>query len=373
MAETTRDRFQFHDLLREYAAECAVTDESVDQRDVATRRLFEWYLHTAHAALLAFYPQHPKIPVDPTPPDYRPLDFNTREQARRWFTAEHANLMAIVRQAPIVGQHAVGWQLPLTVDCYLADHHHVADQITVHALALAAAQHVGHPLGQQWAYLCLGEAHHCAHQYDEAIACHQHALEIARTSGNAFIEPAALGDLAAAHLELRRYPEAADWGRQALNICRAIGQQRNEGLNLILLGDALRGTGEFDQALAHLRQSLAVSTKIGTTGHQAMALRSMARIYRELGQNDSAVSHLQRSAALSRELGIDYWYAETLNDLAVVLSGMARPGEARQVWLQALAIFADLDPHRAAEVRSLLDGLDSDGTSGMNDQDQVDL
>uniref|UniRef100_UPI000B18467C ATP-binding protein n=1 Tax=Streptomyces specialis TaxID=498367 RepID=UPI000B18467C len=67
LTESEPDRYQFHDLLRAYAAEQATADEPEAGREAATQRLFDWYLHTTHAALYAYYPQHPEIPLAPRP------------------------------------------------------------------------------------------------------------------------------------------------------------------------------------------------------------------------------------------------------------------------------------------------------------------
>ncbi|WP_162834776.1 ATP-binding protein [Amycolatopsis circi] len=358
LTEIGRDRYQFHDLLRDYAAERSA-DEPVHKREDATGRLFQWYLHTAHAALFAFYPQHPEIPIDPRPLDCHPLTFADSDHARTWFTAEHANLMAIIRRAPTVGQHTVGWQLPNAVDCYLADHHHVADQIAVHRLGLAAAQHLGHQLGQRWAHGHLGEALWGERRYDDAIVHHQQALTIGRSIGNRFGEASALGDLGHVYNELGRYREAADHSRQALDIVREIGHQRNQAVNLTNLGNALRGMGDLDQALTHLRQGLNIFIAIGATGGQAWPLRCIAKVYHQQGHSDHAVDCLRQAAALHLQYAGPgtYSYAVTLGDLGTVLNDIGRPLEARDAWNEALSILTDLDPHQADQIREHLNAL----------------
>ncbi|GAA0553599.1 hypothetical protein GCM10010390_64570 [Streptomyces mordarskii] len=367
LAATSRGRFQFHDLLRAYAFERATTDEPAAERDTATRRLFEWYLHTAHAALFAFLPQHPDMPIDPVAPNCQPLEFADREHARRWFTIEHGNLLAVVRHAPAANQHTIGWQLPQVIDGYLAEVYHATERISVHQLGLAAAQHLGHELAQNWAYCHLGEAYEYARRYDKAIACFRHALEIAKKIGHMFGEAAALIELGSVCNKLGRYAEAADHSRQALSICRVMGHQRNEGLSLRQLGSALLGMGELDKAMIHLHQSLDISHKLGSPGLQAFALQSMAGVCRERGQNADAVDHLKKAAALYRAQRSDHDYAEILIDLGTVLSGMDRLCEARESWEEAHAILTELDFQQAALVSKLLEHAGHPRTSGTSD------
>lgn len=358
LTETEWGRYHFHDLLRAYAAERAAADQPGGIRDAATQRLFAWYLHTAHAALFTYYPQHPEIPIAPSPSACRPLVFVDRDHARTWFAAEHANLMAVIRHAPAVEQYTVGWQLPNIVDCYLNEHP-VADRIEVHQLGLAAAQHIGNKLGQRWAYGHLGEALDDAHRLDEAIVCTQHGLTIAREIGHTFGEAAALGSLAHIDIKRERYAEAADRTRQALSIYRAIGHQRNEGLSLINLGNALRGIGRLDEAVASLQQGIDIVVTIGATELQAVGLRSLAKVYHQQRRSDDAVTLLNQAVVLLWPLHSDRIYAETLNTLGTILHDINLPARARDAWRHAHAILADLDPYQAAHIRGQLDALDA--------------
>ncbi|RSS32165.1 helix-turn-helix domain-containing protein [Streptomyces sp. WAC05858] len=355
LAASRRDRFQFHDLLRAYASERVNTDEPAEPRDIATQRLFNWYLHTAHAALFALNPHHPELPIDPVNPDCRPPGFTDHEHARSWFAVEHANLMAIIRHAPTTGQHTIGWQLPQVVDGYLADYCQVNDSIAIHQLGLACAQQLDHQLGQSWAYCHLGEAYERARQYDEAIDCLQHGLAIARKIGDGFGEQAKLIDLGSVYNKLGLYSTAADHSRQALAICRAMDHKRNEGLSLTQLGSALLGMGELDQAMIHLHQSLKISNKLGSAHLQAFTLQSMAEVFRKRGQDVDAVDHLKKAAALYQEQRVSIQFAEILKNLGIALNGMGRTCEAQDVWEEALAVLIELDPQQADQVSQLLE------------------
>ena len=58
LEETGRDRYQFHDLVRVYAAECARAGEPEAQQAAAIRRLLTWYLHAADAFRRTFNPDN---------------------------------------------------------------------------------------------------------------------------------------------------------------------------------------------------------------------------------------------------------------------------------------------------------------------------
>lgn len=358
IAEIERNRFQFHDLLRAYAVERVMADESDTLRREAVDRLFQWYLHTAHAAMVAFYPQHPAIPVDPKPDDCVTLTFADREHARRWFADEYVNLIAIIRRTSAVTQHRVGWQLPIAIDSYLVEDHRVADQIIVHELGLAAAQHAEDQLGQRWAYGLLGEAYYHAQRHEDAITCLQRGLEIAEQIGDDFGKAATLGDLARSCIELQRYREAIDYSLEALRINRDIGNRRNEGIDLLHLGNALSFVGSHTEGLKHLEEGHEILRDIGATGSEAIALRLIARTLNVDGRGDDAVGHLRRAAALYRELHVDHWYGETLRECGEVLAGLGRSVEARDAWREAADVLVDRDPQQAYEIGQLLSALD---------------
>ncbi|MER6445426.1 ATP-binding protein [Streptomyces venezuelae] len=356
LAETTAEHYQFHDLLRDYAAECAA-DESVTSRSAATSRLYTWYLHTAHAALYAYYPQHPEVPLDPPPATCHPLAFTDRQHARTWFTAEHTTLVTLVRQAPAAGQHTVGWQLPNAIDCYLATIHHRVDREAVHRIGLACAQHLDHHLGQQWAYGHLGETLQSTRRHEEAIDHFQRGAEIARQISHVFGEGACLGDLGQTYNELGRYAEAADHSRQALDIYRSIGHQRNQGVTLNSLGRALNGLGRHEQALVHIQEALEIASRIGDVGLQSLSLQRLAWVLQQMGRTDEAITTMQEAAHLVRSFDVDYHYAEVLRDLGDLQATAGAPERAARVWQEALATFNDLEPDEAAAIRQRLDTL----------------
>ena len=357
LIEISRDRYQFHDLLRTYAAECARLDEPGEPRDAAIQRLFEWYLHTAHAALFAYSPKHPEIPIDSRKRECRPLAFTDRDHARSWFAAEHDNLLALIRHAPVVGQYTVGWQLPNAVDAYLGERPDGVDRIAIHRLGLAAAQQVGSPIGEAWAWGHLGAALQSARRFDDAITCHQQELKISGEIGHKFGQGAALGSLALCNNELERYAEAADYSKRALRIYRSIGHQRNEALALVKLGNALRGMGELEQAATRVRQGLDIVTAIDVEGTIGWALQCLARIKLEQGRADEAVSHLKQAAVHFQGLHLDHNYAQVLGELGAVLHDMGFSEQARQKWQEAHIIFTELDPHQAAQIQTRLDAL----------------
>ena len=82
LEETGRDRYQFHDLVRVYAAECAQASEPEPRRAAAIRRLLTFYMHTADAFFRTLGPANEHILLDPPPASCRPPVFAT--PAKPW-------------------------------------------------------------------------------------------------------------------------------------------------------------------------------------------------------------------------------------------------------------------------------------------------
>jgi hypothetical protein len=61
LTEDAVGRFGCHDLLRAYAAELAAATLSAAERDLASRRVLDYYLRTAHAAAARLYPARGQV------------------------------------------------------------------------------------------------------------------------------------------------------------------------------------------------------------------------------------------------------------------------------------------------------------------------
>jgi hypothetical protein len=75
LEHTAPDRYEFHDLLRAYAADQAQADEDESGRRAALRRVLDWYLHTADAAQSWLKPAEDHVALDPPAEGVTPLSF----------------------------------------------------------------------------------------------------------------------------------------------------------------------------------------------------------------------------------------------------------------------------------------------------------
>jgi tetratricopeptide (TPR) repeat protein len=358
LTQTRRDRYQFHDLLRAYATERAPLDESPDECANATHRVLVWYLHTAHAALFALYPQHPEIPLDPLTVTCQPLTFTHRDQALQWFDAEHANLMAAIRLAADVGQYTIAWQLPIAMDEFLGLRYHWTDRITAHQLSLAAAVHIHDQRGERWALGHLSEAYVLLGRFGEALPLALRGLNVAREIGDQWAEGNSLMVLGDVHLHFRRFEEAVNHYQRALVLHRDLNHRRNEALALVCLAKLARGQQHFEQAITYARDGLVIHREINDTVNEARTLRILGLAYFDLRRFNEAADHFQQALVICHELSDRHAAAQALHYLGEALRAIGQLSEARESWFKALSIFDDLDAPEATQVRACLETLD---------------
>jgi len=174
LEETGRDRYQFHDLVRLYAAERARADEPEPHRAAATRRLLTWYLHAADALGRLFNPDRAHLLLGQPPPSCRPPAFTTHLQAWHWADSELANLAPVLHLAAAAGEDILAWQLPATFTIIFDLFGRLGDLIPGLRSGLAATRKLGDRTAEARILTRLAEAYLNASQLDEAHLAEAH-------------------------------------------------------------------------------------------------------------------------------------------------------------------------------------------------------
>jgi tetratricopeptide (TPR) repeat protein len=356
LEQTGRGRYRSHDLLRVYAAERAVAEESEEGRRAAVERSLEWYLHSAAAADLVLTPQRRHVDLPPVPPGLRPREFRGRGEARQWCEDERANLLAATRQAVDAGRFDIGWKLPVALWGYFTLRTPWVDWTTAYRTGLDAARRTGDRAGEAWTLGGLGIAYRDLRRFTEALASYEESLRIWRDIGDRWGEGWTLGSLAVAYWELERFDEALACSQEALTVFRGIGSRYGEGQALHCFGDACRGMGRYDEATEYLRSALELRAEIGDGWGLANTTASTGDVLRDLGRPAEALERYGLAVEMWREIGDRWAEAKTLDNLAEVLHGLGHLDRAREAWQRSLAICEDLGSPKAAELRARLHG-----------------
>ena len=349
------DRYQFHDLLRVYAAERANADEPADVRRSGVGRLLSWYVHTADAAGQVVSPYRYKTDLDTPEPGCQPLSFTSADQALSWYDEERASVIAATRQAAGLGFDGPAWQLAASLFSVFSRRGNWADCVTTHRVALDCVRRTGNRRGQAWILNNLGEALG-QRQVGEAISYLEDALAIRREIGDRRGEAQAANNLANVYLELGRPQEALEPLQRSLVVQREVGYRNGEGIALINLAEAYLELGRFDEAIQSLGQARPIFVDLDAPRGEGYALHHLGRAHLEMGRTGEALGCLQRALSIRRGMGDRQNEAATLRLLGQAQQSAGDLEAAHDCWTRALNIVRELgDERQAAEIAAALE------------------
>ena len=357
LESTAPDCYQFHDLLRVYAAERALAEEPPGARHEATQRILAWYLHTASAANAVVAPQRDSVPLEPLLPGCTPLAFRDIRSALDWCSRERANIVVATRQASSEGLHEMAWKLPVAVLGCFNTLSYRTEWLASHLVALSSARQTGDRQAEAWVLNNLGMV--CIQQrMDEAIDYFDQALAIRRDLGDRRGEAQVANNLADAYIELGRAEEALEPLRRVLNLQLEVGHRYGQGVALNNLGEAYLELGRPEDAIDNITQARSIFVEINTLRGEGYAAHNLGRAYLNLGRSDEAVSDFQSALAIRQAAGERHHQAVTLLFLGRAYRRTGKTEDARRCWGDAQAIFEDLgDEARMTEIRAELMAL----------------
>jgi tetratricopeptide (TPR) repeat protein len=354
LSRTGRDRYQFHDLIRVYAAEMAVIDsDEVDRRD-AVRRVLSSYLRQAVAASRVVYPNRRSIDFDQPEPTHADSTFNDRATALSWYEIEQHNLSIAIRLAATTGENDLAWKLPAVLTDLLWKQRWT-DTLTVLEAALNAAAASGDRLGQLHVLDNFADLSLDLERYDKAAGYFTRMKDLALEIGDNYFLGWSLNGLGKTHVGWAEVDEAVDCFRGALEVFQTIRNQGAEGAVLESLATALLRKGRPDEALAHCKRSLAIAEDLGDLWRSARAEKTMGLLHDALGRPDLAIGHLERALSMHLEFDNRFDAAQTLTDLGDIFDNIGRREDAVNAWNKALVALNDLGAPQAAAVKARLD------------------
>jgi len=334
-------RYQLHDLLRSYASELAGDDE----RQTATRRFLDYYLHAASLAMEKVDPRGGTAVADiVTPPRHAPV-FPDHEQAIEWLDAEYPNLIAATNYAVRHGWHRHGWRLPHLLQYYFDIRGRLHDWVSTHLAALTAARSLDDEHAQAEVRKFLGIAYWLAARSEEALEHSREALALYRRAGDRAGEGDMLNNLGLVYERTGQYEEALDHYQQALPLRLAVGNQRGEGATLQNLGNLYDLLGRYDEAVSHYHRALAIFRARTDERSQAIVLGNLGIVHESMGNYDEAVECLQQSCALVEKSGDQRVAANFMTALGSVYRKLGRHSEAIEHHRHSLNLIRDIGDH----------------------------
>ncbi|MFI7214147.1 ATP-binding protein [Micromonospora maritima] len=345
-------RYQQHDLIAAYAAELADRDEPFQQAGL--RRLCDHYLHTAATGARLLEPRREQPPM-PTPAAGTAVSaLGSAEDARNWFLAHHATLLAAVRLAGAHGLTTVAWQLAWVLTAFLSRGGHWAEQVAVHRVALRAATADADLLGMSYAYRGLSRAYLRLGRPDAAEAALLRALRLAARLGDQNGRARAHHGLSVAAEKRNDLRVALDRSRRSAAIFRAVGNTSARAEVLNGAGWLNLKAGHVPRAMRQIRTALVLLRRFGERHGEASAWDSLGCAYAELGHREAADHCFRRALALFVDLGDRYFQAEVLVHGGDNRWNMGDWAAARRRWQRAARILTELRHPEVEQVRHRL-------------------
>ncbi|HCT80496.1 MAG TPA: hypothetical protein DGG94_03855 [Micromonosporaceae bacterium] len=174
-------RYTIHDLLREFAQETCLADESATEREAAVGRLCSWYLARVQGAGQLLYPAMVQLPTPPI--EQATHRFADTKAALSWLDAEHPNIVAVIRHVAMAGPRQVAWLLAANLRAYFDLRRHVAFWLTSARAGLAAARAARNEHGQTAMFHMLGHAYGAIARHDAAAKNLDRAIKLGERCG----------------------------------------------------------------------------------------------------------------------------------------------------------------------------------------------
>ncbi|MFD9002123.1 BTAD domain-containing putative transcriptional regulator [Streptomyces sp. NPDC059582] len=346
-------RYQFHDLLREYAQGCALAEHSARERAEALERLGQWYLAGACAAADVLYsefvrlaqPERPKATFDAP-------QFPNESHAMAWLLAERRNLMACVRHFGTHGPHQMSWHLADALRGFFWTGKYRTEWRETTSIGLSAAESLHEERGIAAMHRSLANLHNTLGDYERAIAHQEKSLALHDRLGMAEEVAATLNNMSLAHLSLGRGAQAEEAARRALDVAHTIRSPRLEATTQGLLGFIHWTRGDMARATECLTASLATAGGLGLHHISSYSLRNLGLVRQATGEPAEARSCFTRALKVSESIDSSYDRSISLYGLALVDLDIGRPETALDSAQRALSSFQECGD-RTYEVETL--------------------
>ncbi len=347
------DRYTFHDLARLHAKEKTAGNEY--DRDIAVRRMLEWYLFTASATADLTTPDQDAIPYRY---EYRPstrASFDTHEEALDWLELERENLIAAVETAHDWQLPELGWQLAAAMWPLFLLRKHYPDFLRVSEIAVRCAQAWGNASAEALMRNRGGAACRGTGRYDDAVRHYLAGRDAARTAGDHVVEIRSVEGLGLVALQQGRLDEAIEWFTEDHLLSERQNRPHDVGLALINLGATRVRAGQAGAAIAELTRARDVLE--GDDYNVARARIELGRALTATGDLAAARAELEQAHATMEASGSRFEVARALFAFGEIAEADGEPEEARRFYDRALPIFVGLGRPEADALRTRLEQL----------------
>ncbi|MET7378768.1 BTAD domain-containing putative transcriptional regulator [Streptomyces sp. NPDC005526] len=346
-------RYRFQDLLRLFARECALAEDTEEERRAAVRRAGGAWLALAREAHRRMYGGDYTVVHGPAPLRELPAHLvdSLLEDPMGWFETERLPLTALVDQLAREDESAHAWDLAVTAVTLFQNRNYLEDWGDCAGAALEAARRTGDRLGEAAVLQSLGTLEIIRWEFDSAHARLLPALrlfeELDRPQGRALV----LRNLALCARNQGDLDRAGRLVREALDVFREVGDHYAEAHALGMLAQIELERGDAQASLRLSSQAVAKSRGLGTVRGEAQSTVRLADALIHQGDGERAEAACRRALELVLDSGDRRGEAHVLRSLGEALWRQGKLEEAETVLRGALQA-AEQVPDRYLQARA---------------------
>ncbi|SDZ02330.1 Predicted ATPase [Amycolatopsis xylanica] len=358
--EPARHRYRLHDLLRQFARECASETDPRPDRKRATARALDCYLHTALTAHATLVPHRPvKDEVTEVPALAR--SFDSEQAAISWCDLELDNLLRCRSMAAEFDLQPYFWRIPRAIAHYLGLRANLADAGNQYGLGLSVASIGNDPQAVADMTARIGDINNAHGNHAAAIDGFLGAREHYLRLGDLVAAADMLNRAGVGHRMNGQNGRALEEHRRALAEHTELGDVYGQAESHYLIAMVHRVVGEYPVALDHHRQAIERYRSLNYALGEARSLANIGVIHRMREDYDAALECYPRALEVYQDAGDQRGIANTLNNMASALVQAGRPDDAMPLLEEAAAIFSTIrNPGGVADVLRVAAGLNAD-------------
>ncbi|NIH84486.1 AfsR/SARP family transcriptional regulator [Amycolatopsis granulosa] len=353
VAERAPGRYGFHDLLRAYAIELTLEEDPEPERTAAARRMYDHYVHTAHAGAAVLAPQRSRVALGPPAPG---VTAGPPADAAAWFATEHPVLLAAIKGAAGCGFDVAAWQLACALShTFVRQGRHWLGEPGTYRAALEAAERLGDPVALAHSHRGLAVIFTALGRDEEARTQLEQALELFEELGDLGNQADVRQGLTWVCDRLGDYAGEYQHARAALELFQTARNRFGEAMALNNLGWSCARLGRYEQALEHCQEAVVLQAGLGDLLGEANAWDSVGYARQSLGHLDEAVRCFEKAVHMYRRQGSRYYESRSLNHLGDAHQARGDVAAARGAWRAALELLEELGSPDAGQIRAKLE------------------
>ena len=285
-------RYRLHDLVRLFALERAMEEESPKERAATVERVLGGWIWLVERIDETMPPLQPSI--QPTFRLGRPVDPEITRRVvaspHEWFRAEETALTAAVELAAAMDLDVIAVELATALSgAAFGGHHRILDDPfgswqRTHDAALTAARRNDNALGEATLLAGLGQLYYERDDYPRSRAHLSQAQSVFRAAGDARGEATTLAALGAACREQGYLPEALHFLDRAARMWAGLAEPAGMGHVHRLTGTVRLEMGDYPETYTALSAARTLFVAAGSRRGEGLTLRSLSLYHRALGE-----------------------------------------------------------------------------------------